>query len=385
MSQNLVATIINMVTPTLVDKVAAAVGISPDLARKGLTAVLPTILGLVASRAATPGGASQLVSALAGADESIGTNAIKHLTGPANNKLSTSGSDMLNSLVGGTEASTLVDTISRFTGTSGTAGSALAGIGTQLVMGQLARVASSQKLDAGGLASLLSSQQGAIQSALPAGLSSLLASTGSFGKSFSGAASAAKTAASSAIPPKPAIATGAPRSGPGSNLLMWLIPVALIAGAAWYYMSHQATAPVQQPAASTEQAPAQQPAASTTTEQPATNNAAATPAAPAMPDLGKPLMDAFAGATTALGTVTDGTTAKAALPAIESLQKLLDGSSAATAALSAEQKTALVTGVQPAIAAFKAAAEKVMALPGVGEVLKPAVDALLAKAASFPG
>lgn len=395
MSQNLASTIISMVTPTLVDKVASAIGISPELARKGLTAVLPTILGLVASRAATPSGASQLASILSNADQSIGTNAITHLSGPSHNKLSTAGSDMLGSLIGGTEASTLVDTMSRFTGTSGTAGSALAGIGTQLVMGQLARVASSQKLDASGLASLLSSQQGSIQAALPSGLSSLLASTGSFGHTFSKAASAA----SAAMPPKPAIATGAPRSGVASNILMWLIPVALVAAAAWYYMSNTpAPAPVAEaPAAATpEPAPAataQEPAATPPAAAPAEQPAATAqePAAPAVaPELpaavmalAKPLMDSMGEATATLGKVTDAESAKAALPAIASLQTLIDAAPATLAALPADQKSAALSSLQPAFAAFKATAEKVMAIPGVGEVLKPSVEALLTKVATL--
>lgn len=399
MSQNLATTIISMVTPTLIDKVASAIGISPDLARKGLTAMLPTILGLVASRAATPSGASQLASILSNADQSIGTSAITHLSGPSHNQLSTAGSDMLGSLIGGTEASTLVDTMSRFTGTTGTAGSALAGIGTQLVMGQLARVASSQKLDASGLASLLSSQQGSIQAALPSGLSSLLANTGSFGHTFSKAASAA----SAAMPPKPAIATGAPRSGVASNILMWLIPVALVAAAAWYYMSNTpAPAPVAEAPAAATPEPAPAPAPAATAQEPAATPPAAAPAeqpaataqepaapavAPELPAavmaLAKPLMDSMGEATATLGKVTDAESAKAALPAIASLQTLIDAAPATLAALPADQKSAALSSLQPAFAAFKATAEKVMAIPGVGEVLKPSVEALLTKVATL--
>ena len=379
MAQNLVESIIGMATPAIVERVAAALGINPDLARKALTAALPVILGAVASRASTPTGATQLFNAVskfhAPADLS------HSLSGASAAKFSSAGSDMMNSLIGGKETSSLVEVISQFSGVSGNAGSGLVGLGTQMVMGQLAKARSGSGLDANGLASLLSSQQGAIQSALPAGLSSLLASTGSFGHAFSKATGAASSAAASAIPPKPAVASGAPRNSVGSNFLMWLIPVVLIAAAAWYYMAgSKAPEPAPAPAATTEQPATQAPAA--TTEQPATPETAAAPAAT---DLTKSVLDGFTAATAALGSVTDATTAQAALPAISSLQKLLDGSSAITATMTAEQKAALSTGLQPAIAAFKAAAEKAIALPGVGDVLKPVVDALLAKAATITG
>jgi len=57
----------------------------------------------------------------------------------------------------------------------------------------------------------------------------------------------------------------------------------------------------------------------------------------------------------------------------------IDGISGLVGKLSAEQKTALAALVSAALPALKEAANKVLAIQGVGDLAKPVVDSLIAK------
>jgi hypothetical protein len=81
--------------------------------------------------------------------------------------------------------------------------------------------------------------------------------------------------------------------------------------------------------------------------------------------------------------VTDKDSATAALPQINSLADSFGGMSDMFGKLPDSAKTAVAGVFTSAVAELKPFLEKVLAIPGVESVIKPAIDALMEKLAAF--
>ena len=64
MATNLVASIMQLLTPDMVAKIARTVGVDPELAQKLVAAAVPAILASFGGLAAKPAGAEQLANTL---------------------------------------------------------------------------------------------------------------------------------------------------------------------------------------------------------------------------------------------------------------------------------------------------------------------------------
>lgn len=96
-------------------------------------------------------------------------------------------------------------------------------------------------------------------------------------------------------------------------------------------------------------------------------------------DLGKQLGEVVDGLKTSLGGITDAASAQAQLPTLQQLQAKLDGMTATVEGLPAEGKSALATLVSASLPTLRTTAEQIAALEGVGPVVKPVLDAIIAK------
>jgi hypothetical protein len=326
-----------MATPAIIDRVAAALGVSSNVARTAINMALPLVLGAFAKKAATPAGATDLFGAISAAGPSMFSSLESSLSGGSKNKFIESGSTMMKSLLGDSAVSGLAGTLTQKAGLSSGAASMLLPIVGQMALGGLAKNAGG--LDASGLASLLSSQQSNISAALPEGLGSL-------------AGDAMKTAAN-------AKAAAQSATGGGMGFLKWLVPLVVLAGAAWYFLGNPAT-----------ETPAPAPA---TTSAPATNMVVEGV------DVGQQITGAMTGLQTALASITDAATAQTALPKLQEAATAVDGVNAMLGKLSAEQKAGLATAITAALPALKEAINKALAIPGVGDIAKPVVDGIIAK------
>jgi hypothetical protein len=230
-------------------------------------------------------------------------------------------------------------------------------IAGQLAMGALAKNTNASGLDAAGLAGFLNSQQGTIKSALPSGLGELLSSAGIVGSNFAGQAmrTASEVGRAASATANQAAAT----AKQGTNWLIWLIPVVLVAAALWYFLG-QGSKP-------------------TVTTDTGTTPPAVTEILVDGVDVGKQVTTALDSLKGVLGGITDTATAQSALPKLQEAVTSIDGVSGMVAKLSAEQKTALAALVAAALPAIKEAADKVVAIQGVGDLAKPVLDGLLAK------
>jgi hypothetical protein len=101
------------------------------------------------------------------------------------------------------------------------------------------------------------------------------------------------------------------------------------------------------------------------------------------PEMLKNVSDAFSKITEAIKGVTDKDSAAAALPKLNGLADSFGGMTDMFGKLPDGAKTAVAGVFTSAIAELKPLLEKVMALPGVEAVIKPAIDALMEKLAAF--
>jgi OmpA-OmpF porin, OOP family len=220
MSFNLIDAAKGIFTNELVNKASSYLGESENNIAKAIGGILPSVIGGVADKSNTTEGAN-IVSSLAqehhGADilSSIGS-----FFGNEGGGLLNKGAGLLTSLFGENKMGILTNLISSFSGIKSTSATSLLSMATPAVMGFLGKHAADNNLNAGGLASMLSSQKDNITAALPGGLN-----LGSVFNSFSGgnAASAVKTTTGSV-----ADYTEDAVENTGSAL-KWLLPLLLLA------------------------------------------------------------------------------------------------------------------------------------------------------------
>ena len=349
---NIVSTIMQLLAPVIINKIAGSLGVNQGIAGKAIAAIVPAILAGLAGKAATSSGANDLASALGKQDSSILGNLGSLIGGPGQQSYTDKGNSVLGSLLGGSSASALAGAAGKFAGLGGSQSSNLLGMLAPVVLGGLAQHQKANNLDAGGLASMLAGQKDNISAAMPAGFSDLLAGSGL----LDGLSGAAKKAA----PASSMMPSGASAVDDGNPLIKYGIPGVLIAMLTYFALG-RSDGPVQVE----EKTP---PAASST----------ASPTAMPGAELSGQLTKILDGLKGTLGDVKDEASAKTALPKLQDMLAQLDKTKAAAAALPAEARHPLVvmiSGVMPGIADM---ITKALAIPGVGGVLKPVLDQISA-------
>ena len=226
------------------------------------------------------------------------------------------------------------------------------------VMGTIAKQQGAQSLSASGIAGLLASQKDNIAAALPSGFGNLLGGTGLL-NSLGGAArtvtgagtEAARTATTAArtVADTSRRAAGATSSA-WPNWLYWVIPAVAIAALLIYLLARPAEQVAQQ---------------GVPTAQSLTVGGL---------DVGKQATDSASSLRTALGSITDAASAQAALPKLREVTDQIDK-------VDNLQRKVLAGMVNPLMPTLNQLFDKVLAIPGVAELLKPTIDALKAKLA----
>ena len=348
---NIVSTIMQLLAPAIINKIASSLGVNQGIAGKAIAAIVPAILAGLIGKSSTSSGAADLASALGKQDSSILGNLGSLIGGPGQQSFTDKGNSVLGSLLGGSASSALAGAAGKFAGLGGSQSSNLLGMLAPVVLGGLAQQQKSSNLDAGGLANLLAGQKDNIKSAMPAGFSDLLAGSGLL-DSLSAPAKKMSSAPSMMPSAPSAVADGNP-------LLKYALPAALVA-IAGYFILGNGNGPVvmekpAMPAAGTS-APAGLPGAD-------------------MPAQVTKILDGLKGTLTG---VTDEASAKTALPKLQDMLAQLDKTKTAAAALPAEARHPLVvmiSGIMPGVADM---ITKALAIPGVSGVLKPVLDQISA-------
>ena len=351
MATNLVSLVMDALTPDVIAKIASALRLDRSAAHKAISAAVPALLAAIAGAAARPGGASRLLDAVSAQDPGVLTN-FKSLDGSGYKGLAEQGSGLLASLLGTSTQSELTKAAGKFAGLSEGPTSQLLGLLSPIVMGTLGKQQAASGLDASGLANLLSSQRDNISAALPSGLASLLGGTNVLDSLGARTTAAAQTTA--------ATAQRVADSTSSRNWMTWVIPLVALLALAWYFL--------------TPRAPQTTEPAATTTTQPAPGAAASLTVDGI--DLGASVTTAIDGLKASLEGITDATTAQAALPKLHEATGALEKVKGLAGKLQAEQKTALAALITAALPVINPLIDKVLAIPVVSDVLKPAIDSL---------
>jgi hypothetical protein len=364
MAINLVSLVMQFLTPDMIGRIASALGLDRNNTQTAIGAAIPGLLAGLSGVAVQPGGAQKLADAARQQTGTLGNFASTIGTG-TKTSLIEKGSQMLSSLLGGKDQTALAGAIGKYAGLGQGASGSLLGMLAPVVMGTIAQQQGTGSLDAGGIASLLSSQQDSIAAALPSGFANLLGGTGLL-DSLGGAARTATVAGSEAARAATTAArtigdTGQRAAGAAAsvslNWLYWLIPLLAIAAGLIYFFTRPTEQVVQQ---------------GVTTAQSLTVGGL---------DIGRQVTDSITNLRTTLGGITDAASAQAALPKLQEVTAQIDKVNGVVGQLSAEQRRALAGLVSPMMLTLNQLFDKVLAIPGVSEVLKPTIDALRAKLA----
>jgi len=176
MAINLLNLLKDQMSDSLVESIAGTIGANSATTSSGINAILPTILGGLASKASTNEGASGLLDMIKGGgyDGSMLSKLPSLLGGgTATNDLMSSGSSMLSSIFGGSQSS-ILNTIMSVAGMNKSASSSLMSMLAPVVMSLVGKQVMGNNLGVSGLMDLLKGQKSHISSALPTGMGSLL-------------------------------------------------------------------------------------------------------------------------------------------------------------------------------------------------------------------
>lgn len=401
---NLVTSIMQLLTPDMIGRIATLLGLDSDKVQRGVGAAVPAILAGLGAAAMQPGGAQKVADA---AQQNTGTlgNLANLLTGSTS--MAESGSGLLSSLVGTSGGSALANAIGKFTGLDQGAGSSLLGVLTPIVLGGLAQQ-SSGDMSAKGISGLLSSQKDNIAAAMPSGFRELLsgsglldslggtaqattAAAGQAARSATGAATATASAASDASRRATAAAATAPASR-GNSWLYWLIAALIILGGL-YYLYARPTARVTTPQTTTTtpstttppatREPTTTPPSTTTETTPSTGTAPTTTTDATGTEVTKEITDSLNSLQSTMSGITDAASAQAALPRLQAAQSQIDRIGSTLSQMSPDQRKTLSALVAPVLPKVNEMFDKVLAIPGVSDILKPTIDALRARLSSF--
>jgi hypothetical protein len=371
MATNLVSLVMQFLTPELIGRIATALGLDRNVLQSAISAAVPGLLAGLAGVVEKPGGAAKLVDAVkqqSGALDKFATT----IGSGGQSSLVDTGSRLLTSLLGGPDQSALAGAVAKFSGLNQNAGGSLLGMLAPIVMGIIGKHVGVRNLDTNSLAGLLSAQKEQIAQALPSGFGNLLRGTGllnslgdAVGKATAAAGQATAVAAAAtdqaaqyaSSAARTVGATGQRATGAATSAiprwLYWLVPIVILAGILWYLLNWQPEQVTQQPVTPTQ-------------------------SVVGGVDVGKQLNDSLTVLRTSLQGVTDEASAKAALPKLQDVKTEVDKEINLVGQLSPEQRKIIVGLVGPATATVNQLFDKVLAIPGVGEVLKPTIDALKA-------
>ena len=364
MAMDLVSLIMKFLTPDMIGRLASALGTDRNTTSSAIEAAVPGLLAALAGVATKPGGPQKLADA---AKQEIGTlDKFSGFGGSGQASIAERGSQMLTSLLGKGDRIALANAISKYSGVGSATSSSMLGALAPVVMGTIAQQQGARGLDASSLAGLLANQKENIAAAIPSGFNKYLSGTGlldtlgdAAGRTVGAGSEATRAAAASVartIDDTRRSAVAAPAS---TNWLLWAIPALAIAALLLWLLAKPTEQVVQQ---------------GVSTAQNLTVGGV---------DLGKQITDSINTLRSTLIGITDSASAQAALPKLQAATAQIDKVNGMVGQLTDAQRKALAGLVNPMMSTLNQLFDKVLAIPGVAEVIKPTVDTLKAKLATL--
>ncbi len=351
MATDLVSEIADVVGPAIVARVAPSLGLDQSSVQKAFSAAVPGLLASLLSLTSKPQGATKLSDAVVKQQPGVLSSLASAVGESGQKALIDKGSSALNSLLGGNTVSALTNAVAQYAGT-GTGTKSLIGLLGPVVLGVLGQQQRSSGLDASGLARLLTSQKDTILAAIPSGFSKYLSETGIL---------------DGVTAPKYKQAYEAPSGG----AVPWrwlLVALALLAIGifAWRLLSGHHREAVEM--------------AAPKLEAPLVDSLAKLRGIKVGDvDIGELATSAVNGLQSSLKGIKDETSAQAATPELTKDASQFDQLTGLLDQLSPENRKLLANVFVALRLQLNQLIDKALAIPGVGPVIKPAVDAIRSK------
>lgn len=230
--ENLLETLTGLMTPDMIQQASNVVGENPANTKNALMALAPTLLHAFAEKGSTPAGAGQLIASLTEnkIDGGLLGNVGSILGRDKNNSAQGAGSALIAMLLGG-KSTGVLDSISSSTGLKSGSAPVLASIVSMLIGSLISKAVSSGGMNAAGLAGMLGGQKSMLATALPKGMSDLIANDAPAPVM----SAAQSTVTAGATPMRAAIDAGttaartatnaAATAAGGSSMMRWLLPL----------------------------------------------------------------------------------------------------------------------------------------------------------------
>lgn len=401
---NIVDLVKDQLTSQVLGSLGSLVGTNEAQTKAATAAAVPAMLGGLAKLAGTSQGAGQLASALGGLDLGMLGNLAGVLGGSNASKMADKGGSLLGTLFGNSATSMIVETLASFLGIKGGIARSMLSYLAPVVLGTVAKqlTSSGKSIDAAGIQSLFSDQSSNIQSALPAGLS-----LGDFGSIAKAVTSATSGGASHSSHASHGHVERQPESSGFPSWLPWLA-LPLIALTAFLLMNKDKGAkPADKGAtvvnptdmmkkmaegqkagealaekAAAQVADAGAEAVKTTTDAVAAVVEKATDAID-MTAFGGDMTGLFGKLTDSFKRITDVPSAEAAVPGLKDLAGLLEGYKATADKLPEAGKATVKEMVGTNLGTLQPIIDTVLAIPGVGDILRPIVEPMLKTLSAF--
>lgn len=217
MVNSLLGLVKDQLSDKMIGRAGSLLGLPTGDARSAVMSSLPAVLGGLGSKVATLDGAKSLLSVIK--DKKLGAGTLTDMI-EKKDDLADMGSGLASSIFGGSQNS-ILDRVTSLSGLGRDKSSKLLSFLTPAVMGTVGKAVSDKNLDAAGLQNLFGDYK--------TGLSGIASSAKA---TASSATSSAKTAATSTAK----AATGGSGGGGGLGFLKWLLPLALLGLAAWWFL-----------------------------------------------------------------------------------------------------------------------------------------------------
>jgi Bacterial protein of unknown function (DUF937) len=352
MATNLVAQITEALTPTIVDRIAAGLGLNKTGTQKAIVAAIPALLAALISYVSKSQGASRLNDVVKKQEPGVLSSLANVIGGSGQKAMIDQGAGLLTSLLGGKTFSGLTNAVGQYAGIGESGSKSLMGLLGPVALGVLGHEQRDRGLDASGLASLLTSQKNTVQAAMPSGLSKYLSQAVVLDE---------VTGATTKV-------TSRATDRSASSLWPWLLGALALLVIGFFAWRHLSTP---QEIAETPKTQIEAPYASMLQKLKGVKVGDV--------DIGEVAASAVENVSSSLQGVKDEATAQAALPTLNEAASQLDRLTGLLDQMSPETRKTVADVFAAIRPTLDQVLDKTTAIPGVGAVIKSVADAIRAK------
>ncbi len=347
MSFNLIDLVKDQLGEQVMGQLGGVLGGGAEQNSSAISSAIPGLLSSLTSSGASSSGAEALLGAVNNQDDGILDNLTDLLGGSGQSSMMDAGSGILSTLLGGGGIGALVSAIAGFSGLGKGPAKSLLGLLAPVIISVVKRKlmgSGGGGMDVGSLMGMLNGQKDNIAAAMPSGFK--LDASGS---------------ADDVVPvTRPASSAKASNTAPeGKSFLGKLLPIALVIGGLLFAYNFFTKG--------------------------GTDKAVdvAKDAVPGNMDLGQELTGVMGSVTDSLGGITDEASAEAAIPQLDETTSKLGGLVGLMDKLPEAARAPISGIVSNGLPQIQGLIDKISAIPGVGPIIKPAVDGVMEKLALF--